>query len=632
MTRMFRTYLDYKIINQLLLLFMLLMLPSTVYAIDVEETIWGFNNQPVRGKFVPLSLRLSNNTPEVFDEAVQLNRQQFNGTKVGAPLYKKVYLPPYSSQWVQFYPYIVDGQDEDWSLNWGPGFVQYRSVKRTGGTVTTTGPLRIIIAGSDGLLQGGDSFKKYPEDLFPPFVTATDSLDEVILGHVPRWDVARRVSFMDWLEQGGILHLLPDPSGESLKFTSNLAPLNAPFDHFRVGAGLVIRHNSKLNQLKATTLDERIQAVRDSEAKSLGIYASAPLANESQSSGENYDPYQYGDINSGFLYQLSELTRPTHNWAVIYIMTLFYILLIFPGCYLFQHRKNMMRYRNSLLFLLCTVSLFSIIFWTIGKRGYGEKTTINSVLLAKPLPDNQLDLTCWMNCFVTEGDDYQFTEDGEGAIFSTAQVIERVRGGIFNGNDGRFVSDIPPFSSRRMIYRIKAPYTSPRFSVQDYEIDMENGNVILKQLTLKSETPLPPGLNHRQLLLGKYVYDLIPSSGENPSELSLGKSRELLSAWNRHLDSDLLYASRLRTANSDADIEQVYDGLRTHLILKDLGLLSSEKLQQYQGNSSRLQLFLYGEIPETLKVKTNVQGTQQGRILFAYNLALPEKKNLTNDK
>lgn len=182
------------------------------------------------------------------------------------------------------------------------------------------------------------------------------------------------------------------------------------------------------------------------------------------------------------------------------------------------------------------------------------------------------------------------------------------------------------------MYRIKAPYTSPRFSVQDYEIDMENGNVILKQLTLKSETPLPPGLNHRQLILGKYVYDLIPSSGENPSELSLGKSRELLSAWNRHLDSDLLYASRLRTANSDEDIEQVYDGLRTHLILKDLGLLSSEKLQQYQGNSSRLQLFLYGEIPETLKVKTNVQGTQQGRILFAYNLALPEKKNLTNDK
>ncbi|WP_298866422.1 hypothetical protein [uncultured Gimesia sp.] len=98
---------------------MLLLLPGTLYAMDIEEAIWGFTNQRPTGQCIPLSLLLSNNTPETFDELVQLNRLQYNGTKVGAPLYRRVFLAPYTSQWVQFYPYIIDKQQENWSLNWG---------------------------------------------------------------------------------------------------------------------------------------------------------------------------------------------------------------------------------------------------------------------------------------------------------------------------------------------------------------------------------------------------------------------------------------------------------------------------------------------------------------------------------
>jgi len=109
-----------------------------------------------------------------------------------------------------------------------------------------------------------------------------------------------------------------------------------------------------------------------------------------------------------FLYQLSEMTQPDHNWTMIYILSSFYIFLIFPGCYLFNKKQKGKGYRNSLLFLLITVGVFSTIFWSIGKRGYGETTTINSLVIARPLKGNQYDLTYWINTFVTEGAEYQF--------------------------------------------------------------------------------------------------------------------------------------------------------------------------------------------------------------------------------
>lgn len=607
----------------------LLMLPAAVFAIDVEETIWGFSNQPVKQKCIPLSLRISNNTPDVFDEVVQLNQLLYSGSKVGAPLCRRIYIPPYSSQWIQFYPYQIEGQQE-WSLNWGPQSLQYRKITNTGTYAADSSPVRVILSNSNSFLQKGARFKRFPEDLFPPFVTATGSLDEVILDHVPRWDAARRTSFMDWLEQGGVLHLLPDSDGENLKFTSTLSKLNSPFEYYRIGAGLVIRHDAKLSELDAAKLKQRIAAVHAAEIQTLSGEKPSPelQAKNSATAGDEY--YRYGDVNAGILYQLSELSFPDHNWPLIFLMTLVYIFLIFPGCYLFQQRQKTARYRKPLLFLLLSVCLFSLIFWSIGKRGYGEKTTINSLMVARPLSDNQLDLTCWMNCFVTGGGDYQFSAEGEGAIYSTAQVTERVRGVIFNGIDGYFKSDIPPFSSRRFMYRVKAPYPDPHFTVQDYVLGKEDGNVILTGLTLKPKSPLPPDMEDRWLIFGKYAYDLISADGTGATRLTLGKKRELLSSWKKYLDTDLLNGSRFRTANSDQDEIRIYDSLFTHLILKELNLLSEQKLNFYQGDQTRLQLFLYGNVPDELKIKTDVQGMQQGRVLFAYDLALPEKKNIPN--
>jgi len=149
------------------------LFPSAVFALDIEEAIWGIGSQQTKGECIPLSLLLSNNTPEVFDELVQLNQLQFGSSKVGAPLYRKVYLAPYTSQWVQFYPYILSQRQTDWSLNWGPGNIYSLGISKTGSapanvTQESTENFCVILASIDSLSDSGIQFKRFPEELFPP--------------------------------------------------------------------------------------------------------------------------------------------------------------------------------------------------------------------------------------------------------------------------------------------------------------------------------------------------------------------------------------------------------------------------------------------------------------------------------
>ncbi|WP_339728166.1 hypothetical protein [uncultured Gimesia sp.] len=606
----------------------LLILPSSAFAIDIEETIWGFNNQQSKGMCIPLSLKLSNNTPEVFDELVQLNRLQYSGSKVGAPLCRKIFLAPYSSQWVQFYPYIIDERQDEWSLNWGPRFIYSRKFSRNGAAYKKTpnakAPLsRIVLTSSNSLSQSGSRFKRYPEELFPPMVTATDSLDEVILDHVPRWDTARKESFMDWLYRGGTLHLLPDSSGANLNFTTSMANLNTPQDHFRVGSGLIIRHQGKLTQLTESLIESKVQDAHAEESPAVAPAQSTTKENKQATTQQEDDSYYFGDVNAKLLQTISEMTRPDHNWSIIYVMTGFYILLIYPGCYLFNKKQKSYHYRNSLLFLLITVALFSTVFWSIGKRGYGETTTINSLVIASPLEGDQYDLKCWVNTFVTSGAEYQFSSAGNGIIFTTAQEAEKVRGAIFNGLDGSFYSDIPPFSARSFMYRIKAPYKEQNIKVIDYEV---NTNSELTSLLIEASSALPDNISKVQVMYDLKIYELKQSEEDARTYWVLGNGRRPLSAWKSKLMSNATNARRYGYQNEEIDTSKVYDGLYEIMVMRNLNLIRPSQLNQYQGEKARIKLFLYCDIPEEFKLKTNVQGVQQGRVLFAYDLPLPEKK------
>lgn len=605
-----------------------MLLPGSVFAIDIEEVVWGFNNQQARSQCIPLSILLRNNSPEAFDEPVQLNRLQYGGSRVGAPLMRKVFLAPFSSQWVQFYPYISNSYQTDWSLNWGPRFIYGQKLTRAEHNVNSDSELdntrsRIILSRSDAIIRKGGHFKQFPEELFPPSVTATDSLDEIIIGHVPRWDAARKVSFMDWLYQGGVVHLLPDDTtGDNLIFTTSMVELNSPLEFFRIGEGLVIRHNVKMSQMTENVLIAAVNKIHELEAES--ILNHPPEVKPSKTVTSQYSTNNYGDINSRLMHQLTNLTHPDHNWPLIYLMSMLYLFMIFPGCFLFNKRQKSSRYRNSLLFILFTVVCFSTVFWSIGKRGYGEKTTINSLLVAKPLPGNYFDTTCWINSFVTDGGLYQFRSTGEGSLFTTAQDTERVNGFITNGINGTFQADVPAFTSRPFLYRVKVPFLKPECKVVDYKL---NRDANLEDLTLEFEPGLPTENTRIQILFREKLYSARQTKENNRSIFKLNQGGVIpVAAWRTKLTDTIGQSTYYEYENKNKNISEVYSKIYEPLVINSLDLTTEEQVVNYRGHQSRFKLFYYCDIPDEFKLKTDVRGEQQGRILFVYDFALPEKQ------
>ncbi|WP_298866424.1 hypothetical protein [uncultured Gimesia sp.] len=430
---------------------------------------------------------------------------------------------------------------------------------------------------------------------------------------------------MDWLYRGGILHLLPDASGTNLQFATNMSAINAPFDHFRIGAGLIIRHSGQLKELNKKRLLSRKQEVQIAELSAVG--ATVPIPETVKRPENTYNHRVFDNFNSYLLYQLSELTHPDHNWTMIYLMTGAYLLMIFPGCYFFHKKQK--GYRNSLLFILVTVAFFSAMFWSVGKRGYGETTTLNSLVIARPLNGDHYDLTYCVNAFVTDGADYQFTANGEGVIYTSAQELEKVKGAIMNGVDGSFHADIPPFSARSFMCRIKSPYPKPEMKLLEYQIDK---NSKLKTLKIKMNSALPKNTSIIQVLYNRVLYDLKQTQEKGAVILELGNRSTPLSAWKSILESDASYNRRFGYRDEETDTPKVYASLYKRLVMKNLNLNRPDQVRTFDSDRSRIKLFFYSDIPDEFKLKTDVDGIQQGRTLFVNEIALhPNMNDLPNE-
>ena len=188
----------------------LFLVGGPVVAVDIEETIWGFDGRVVPYRFNPLSLLVSNNTEEPVGIQLRLQRaQRSGGDRVGALVEEAVFLAPFSSRWVQFYPFIVSDQDS-WSVSWG--FLPSQRKELTG--YQYGGPARVALADLNSTMRPQGRVKSFPEELFPPFVSATDTLEAVFLDHVPRWQEPRRRALLQWVQRGGTLFLTPGETGD----------------------------------------------------------------------------------------------------------------------------------------------------------------------------------------------------------------------------------------------------------------------------------------------------------------------------------------------------------------------------------------------------------------------------------
>ena len=178
---------------------------------------------------------------------------------------------------------------------------------------------------------------------------------------------------------------------------------------------------------------------------------------------------------------MRSMARPDHNWALIFFMAVIYLLILFPGIWLFSRLRGDFRITYALI--LGTVILFSWFYAEVGKRGYGESTGLRQMIVASPLGNQRVALRKCCSLFVTDGGPYAIPAHGDGATLALQS------GGAFSGNavimnrPAGLNADIPPFSA--CSYEESSVLTTQG----DYSIQV-------KGLELK------PGLDQVEIVLG----------------------------------------------------------------------------------------------------------------------------------
>lgn len=614
-------------------LFALTPRAATAETIDIEYADWGFDERCVPRTFNLLTLGVRNISSEPFEGTLRCHRLlAATASWTGAELTRKVYIAPFSTKVVQFYPYMLD-EGEEWEIRWGEGledaFVTERPALTSGARVLFNDPLV-----TSGIKPG---LKGFREDWFPITVAATDALRVAVLDHNPRWETIRRNVFRDWLFRGGILHVLQESTGRFPELP--IEELNAEPRLKSFGAGKICWHEKTREELDRPYIYETIYStsedlvpVVDSSGSSFDI---DPTSTEFiRRSEEFYEAYSQWDADRLIPQRLKEFLRPNHDWSTIYLCSMGYLVVLFPGGFLLS--KTRFDYRLSFVALLAVVGGFSWLFSVMGARGYGESTSTFSVATARQLPEGRWDVEQWNSLFVTAGGDYSVAADGEYVMVSTVENVERVEGSVENGREARLTVDMPPFTFRTFAHRTQLPLGEFSMVVDRVEYlpatpsepeeQFSDGRLVRELqpvLQVKTSGLLPSQVRDGLVLYGSSVYrlnrDLLAVGS---GELFTGEPMELVEL------ADLGRSFRRFEREEIGDSEKALDRFMLWLVARNLGLRRRMDAHEFQLPVDHARVYIHAELPDQLSCRNafdpeKPMGSQDGRIVYRIDLHIP---------
>jgi len=585
----------------------------------VEGLTWGYDGTVMINAFNPVSFELHNDSNEPMNLPLRLTKS--NGIElVDAPVgvlgpNDPVYLAPQSSRRVQLFAY-VQSQHNDFTLAWGRDPSQRLDL--TANAQLTVGPAAtVILFDPEAVLPRGTGLPRFDEQFFPVSASGAVGLAAVVMDHAPRWQTTQQQAFQDWLQAGGVVHLLQPSEGETPMFEGDLASLNTPLDEQRVGAGRIFRHPVPMSSLDREFVEQTILPRNTHAPKPV------PADVDPQNQQMNYAWVDW-DVAGQIYNRVKQMTRPDHNWPLIYLMSLVYLLLIFPGCWLIGRRKA--DYRLTYGVMLGAVVLFSMGFKTVGQRGYGEQTAMHAVTLAQPMEGGRLLFRQWGNLFVTDGDDYRIRHAGNGLLYSSGQANEAVRGWIVSPPAGEFIADVPPFSSRTIAASGVAESGGFKVTVDELKL----GNLI-DSLVIRTDPPisvLSGGANalyqDRMYVLnalGDGRISLVPGSGSTEWSQSLQTEQ-----WQQYMYN---YGFGYDSGVTEQDL---FNSAMRPLIAADAGIYDDQSLRRFQLAKDRVRIYLYAEMPESLYAQLEyaespdrqLPAKRAGRVLYTFDVFPPE--------
>jgi hypothetical protein len=560
----------------------LLVAAASASALEVQEIKWGYNGKVLPGRLNPLYVRVYNPSDRPFEGTLVLSRQ-----RAGGKMEQDVYVGPFGTRWVQFSPYV--NSLGSWRLVWHNGKA----------SISVTAPKKdspcIVLLDQGDFLTGASKLPAHPASLFPASVSLTDPLDGVVLDHAPEWSPLQQQAFLDWLYLGGSVHLIKDRQGRYPAFVGPLQLLNDPLTSFSHGAGQIRRHDTTRRELTLAGLQQ-------------SGYAAPVLKPETS----GYGRMPTTEIFAG----LKSLVRVNHNWALIYFLIVVYMLIIGPGNYLFARKQR--DYRRTIAFFVAAVTLFAVVFSLIGRRGYGERTTVNSMSYAKSLGDGQYDVTQWMNLFVTRGAYYTVTHPSTHGYYSTCQTEESVNARIRNGSDGQFVVDIPLYSSRPLYHRgkMKGPemsVTATKWEDNEARFTVKGDKLRLKQAWLRHGNRIETlHIDGRSLVAG----------GDHHSRKAQ-TIEQFSSTWRQENQNSFNYAGRRQEVK---DPSKVFTALLQPVVVQSTAIELNYTLDtiQRRGHKARADVYVVAETPHSFHYSDDTFGKETGYTVFHFVIKIEQ--------
>jgi hypothetical protein len=574
---------------------------------QVAETRWGYDGLVVPGRMNLLSVLVVNNSATAVDGELRAYRMTGLLERRGENFVQPVYVSPSASRWVQFTMWLEEGDSV--VVTWGKG-----SRDRVTTSVARRGPpARVLLADPENPFVSGSTLKVFPDNLFPTTVAATDGLHSVVLDHAPRWEPSKREAFMDWLRKGGIVHLLHDTSGVHPKFPEDMSELNSPLDRTVVGAGLVVRHAAgrrgfgEKQLVAAGYPSPKIASEEDWESDEKGKPVRPPIV--------------VYNLDQEILQALGGMTRPTFAWGFIYFMTLGYIVLIGPVNWLLGRKRK--DYKFTVIFFGVTVAVFAAVFTAIGRRGYGESMAIHSMAHARSVGvPGMYDVTQWVGAFVTRGDDYTFEHDATHNLYATGQEYESVNGVSYNGKGGKFVVDMPLYSSRSFLHRAKLKGADLSMVVSKFDRNAADDKLTELELTVGAGFPSPMPrawvkYRHRLYEMTKSGDRLTLARGTPGIEVS-----KWLSAGYDVNNFAFGGAHRLPSGEELATGKRQQEAFMTmardYVMPRAFGGTPNMEshILHLVPDDDRLQVFVLAPMPESFRVKGDIFQKQVGYVLY----------------
>jgi hypothetical protein len=378
-------------------------------------------------------------------------------------------------------------------------------------------------------------------------------------------------------------------------FQDELNVLNSSESQLSIGAGSVVRHASTVRELQKTDMPAPAQ---------FGFNASTSVPEQTTDS---------------LLQILSRMSQRQYNWAGIYLLSFLYLALVGPG--IFYYASKWKDYRLRIVLLLATVTVFSLIFNWVGRRGQGETSVTHSLSYARAIEGNKYDVMQWGNIFAVHGAHYSITHDSPHNLYATARDYEPVNGVIINGKDGRFVADIPMFSRRPYLHAAEMNGIDIPAKIVQWD-----GSTVLKHFSVSIGTDFSKQVLGGWAVLGDQVYAMKLKNDCLEFDDAYKEEYEMFaSSAGQPWVNNMMYDQP--QAKIPADSEEHFQKMAKALIPWSLGPgWATNQTTGATTPAKRVQLFLFARSPKSFAIKSAELGSEVGYVLYHFVLNSPEKE------